>query len=81
MKLKEIIIFIIISFFSISTLADVSVKGYYRKDGTFVKPHYRSEPNSIQSDNWSTKGNINPYTGEKGTKEPEDDYWQNKSHY
>jgi hypothetical protein len=22
----------------------VSVKGYYRKDGTYVKPHYRSKP-------------------------------------
>ena len=48
--------------------ADVAVKGYYRSDGTYVKPHYRSNPNSYKTDNWSTKGNYNPYTGKKGTK-------------
>jgi hypothetical protein len=47
--------------------ADVKVKGYYRKDGTYVAPHYRSSPNSTSADNWSTKGNVNPYTGKEGT--------------
>lgn len=49
---------------------DVSVKGYYRKDGTYVKPYHRSSPNKTDADNWSTKGNVNPYTGKEGTKEP-----------
>ncbi|WNC15470.1 hypothetical protein [Brevibacillus brevis] len=48
--------------------ADVSVKGYFRKDGTYVKPHMRSNPDGNFWNNWSTKGNINPYTGEPGTK-------------
>jgi len=48
--------------------ADVSVKGYYKKDGTYVRPHMRSDPDGIFDNNWSTKGNINPYTGEEGTK-------------
>ena len=47
--------------------ADVKVRGYTRKDGTYVKPHYRSDPDGIFSNNWSTKGNINPYTGKRGT--------------
>ena len=47
---------------------DVYVNGYTRSDGTRVEGHYRSAPNSTKSDNWSTKGNTNPYTGKKGTK-------------
>jgi hypothetical protein len=52
-------------------LADTSVKGYYKKDGTYVQPHKRSDPNSSKTDNWSTKGNTNPYTGKEGTKDPD----------
>lgn len=48
---------------------DVHVRGHYRSDGTYVQPHHRSNPNNTGYDNWSTKGNTNPYTGEKGTKE------------
>lgn len=46
----------------------VRVKGYYRKDGTYVRPHYRTAPNRTVRDNWSYKGNINPHTGKKGYK-------------
>lgn len=51
----------------------VHVRGYTRRDGTYVPPHYRTAPNSTRNDNWSTRGNVNPYTGEPGTK-PGDDY-------
>ena len=50
--------------------AQVHVKGYTRKDGTYVAPHVRSSPNSTPLDNWSVKGNFNPYTGEEGKKNP-----------
>ena len=46
-----------------------NVRGYYRKNGTYVSPHRRTSPNGIKSDNWSHKGNINPDTGVPGTKE------------
>jgi len=49
---------------------DVWVNGYYRKDGTYVRPHYRSAPDGNVWNNWSTKGNINPYTGKPGYKDP-----------
>lgn len=49
---------------------DVYVRGHTRSDGTYVQPHYRSAPNSSTSDNWSTKGNTNPYTGREGTRDP-----------
>ncbi len=48
----------------------VRVRGYTRKDGTYVAPHYRSSPDSSKANNWSTKGNTNPYTGKEGTKDP-----------
>lgn len=47
------------------------VKGYVKKDGTYVAPHYRSAPNSTKLDNYSTKGNTNPYTGKEGTVDPD----------
>src|SRR5687768_7099862 len=47
--------------------AQVRVRGYTRKDGTYVAPHYRSSPDGNFSNNYSTKGNVNPYTGKPGT--------------
>lgn len=49
------------------------VSGYVRKNGTYVAPYYRTAPNSTKLDNWSTKGNVNPYTGKAGTKNVYDD--------
>lgn len=46
----------------------VYVRGYTKKDGTYVAPHYRSAPDKSISNNWSTKGNVNPYTGAPGTR-------------
>jgi hypothetical protein len=50
--------------------AQVRVRGYYRRDGTYVRPHVRSSPNSTTLDNYSTRGNVNPYTGAAGTRDP-----------
>ena len=55
-------------FYKAQSSSDVYVRGYTRKNGTYVKPHYRSRPNSSIRDNWSTKGNTNPYTGRQGTR-------------
>ena len=56
--------------FATETYAQNRVRGYYRKDGTYVQPHYRSKPDGNPFNNWSTKGNVNPYTGKPGTKNP-----------
>jgi len=53
-----------------SLSAQVYVRGYTRSDGTYVAPHYRSSPNSTTLDNYSTRGNLNPYTGQVGTRDP-----------
>jgi len=50
--------------------ADVRVKGYYRKDGTYVRGHYRSDPDGNPYNNWSYPGNINPYTGKVAPGNP-----------
>ncbi len=55
-------------------MADVHVRGYTRSDGTYVAPHYRSSPNSTRNDNWTTRGNVNPYTGVHGTRSPDYGY-------
>ena len=47
---------------------DVYVKPYFRKDGTYVDGYMRSAPDGTKSNNFSTKGNVNPYTGKDGTK-------------
>src|SRR3989344_5999647 len=39
-----------------SAEAVVSVRGYYRSNGTYVSPHVRSNPNGIRYDNYSYSG-------------------------
>ncbi len=46
------------------------VAPHVTKNGTYVQGHYQSNPNGTASDNWSTKGNVNPYTGEAGNANP-----------
>jgi len=31
---------------------DVFVRGYYRRDGTYVRPHYRSKPDGVKYNNY-----------------------------
>ncbi|WP_250623314.1 hypothetical protein [Pinirhizobacter soli] len=44
------------------------VSGYVTRRGTYVAPHVQTTPNHTRLDNFSTKGNFNPYTGKFGTK-------------
>ena len=44
--------------------------GYITKDGTYVAPSMATNPNATKLDNYSTKGNVNPYTGKAGTVDP-----------
>lgn len=55
---------------TLQTFAQVKVRGYYRKDGTYVQPHYRSNPDGNPYNNWSYPGNTNPYTGKTATGNP-----------
>ncbi|MSP19905.1 MAG: hypothetical protein EXR74_10095 [Bdellovibrionales bacterium] len=44
----------------------VNVRGYSTKTGKYVAPYFRNIPDRSKYNNWSTKGNINPYTGKQG---------------
>lgn len=63
-KFILLILLISICFFSIS---QVKVSGYYRKNGTYVQPYYRSAPDGNPYNNYSFPGNTNPYTGKTST--------------
>lgn len=49
---------------------DHYVNGYTRNNGTYVAPHYQTNPNRTQTDNYSSYPNVNPYTGQMGTRTP-----------
>ena len=46
------------------------VSGHVTKSGTYVAPHMQTNPNSTVHDNYSTRPNVNPYTGKVGTVNP-----------
>lgn len=76
-----VIVFFCTSFYTNSVFADVYVEGYFRSDGTYVESHYRSAPDGEFNNNWSTEGNVNPYTGKEGTKQRHSDWNSNTVYY
>ena len=72
LKMRLVSFFVVVVsaliFVSGTAFADVFVSGYIRSNGTYVMPHFRSNPDGITSNNWSTFPNINPYTGTIGKK-------------
>lgn len=44
------------------------VGGYTNRFGTYVAPHYRTRADGNPYNNWSTKLNVNPFTGKPGYK-------------
>lgn len=65
--MNKIILYLLL-FISTNTFGQVRVKGYFRKDGTYVQPHTRTSPDGYKYNNYSSYGNTNPYTGKNGTK-------------
>lgn len=81
--MKKLVLFCIASILlvGISNAAEW-VNGYFRRDGTYVPGHWRSERDANFWNNWSSWGNINPYTGKKGYRLPKlEDYLQKPSYY
>lgn len=68
--MKKKIIFLLFCF--ILFISSYSYAGYVKphlkKNGTYVLGYQRSNKNKTKLDNYSTKGNVNPYTGKKGYK-------------
>jgi hypothetical protein len=59
-----------ILYFSTVANAQVHVRGYFRSNGTYVQPHWRSSPDGNPYNNWSFPGNVNPYTGKVAPGDP-----------
>ena len=69
--LAYFIVMAILAFFPLDADAKrVKVRSYTRKDGTFVKSHYRTRPDSNPYNNYSFPGNFNPNTGRYSTGNP-----------
>lgn len=71
--MKKLLFLIAFLFTTALSFAQVSIRGYYRSNGTYVQSHQRTAPNYTRDDNYSTVGNTNPYTGKAGTV-PRDGY-------
>ncbi|PVZ52204.1 hypothetical protein C9422_31525 [Pseudomonas sp. B1(2018)] len=56
------------SSYSYGNRSDHTISGYTRSNGTYVRPSHATNPDSTKNNNYSTKGNLNPYTGKYGTK-------------
>lgn len=44
------------------------VSPHINSNGTYVQGHHATNPNNTQLDNFGTRGNVNPYTGNVGTR-------------
>jgi hypothetical protein len=56
------------SSYSSGSRSDHTISGYTRSNGTYVRPSHATNPDTTRNNNYSTKGNVNPYTGKYGTK-------------
>jgi hypothetical protein len=61
-----------ISLFAITVLASAQSttyqQGYTKSDGTYVTGHYKTTSDKTNTNNYSTQGNTNSYTGQAGSK-------------
>lgn len=68
-------LFLLVGAVGMAEAKTVRVKSYYKPStGRYVAPHYKTSPNKTRFDNYSTKGNYNPYTGKKGYTSPYKSY-------
>lgn len=64
--MKRLTFVLLVLSLSAVAFADETVRGYTRRDGTYVAPHQQTSPNQYRYDNYSSQGNTNPYTGQRG---------------
>ena len=54
-------------------------EGYLKSDGSYVEGHHKTQSNGTNLDNFSTHGNLNPYTQQSGSRAQ--DYSPEASNY
>lgn len=70
--MKKYAIFFALALVPVASMADRYTHSYFRGDGTYVSGYHSTTPNFTRNDNYSTRGNYNPYTGTPGYR-PRDD--------
>jgi hypothetical protein len=65
---KIALLLLTVTFFA--NAKDVYVQPHITKNGTYVQGHYRTGADNNPYNNYSTQGNMNPYTGQSGTVNP-----------
>ena len=71
--MKKLTVFLTVAFllmFFSQSWGERRTRGYLKKDGAYVQPHSSTSPNKTRSDNWTTRENVNPYTGKRGYRNP-----------
>ena len=68
LKIFGVIVALTLLNVSMSEARSVRVRSTFTKTGTYRPTHMRTSPNKTKIDNWSPKGNVNPYTGKQGAK-------------
>jgi uncharacterized protein YxeA len=58
------------SLFTASVAEAGRVNGYFKKDGTYVRSHSRTNPDRNPYNNYSYPGNYNPNTGKTSAGNP-----------
>src|SRR4029077_10722453 len=64
----------------LATITFANAQGYhwviphYDHNGNFYNGHYQTNPDGNPFDNWSTRGNYNPFTGTPGYRDPYNSY-------
>lgn len=67
--MNKLILVLIVTTVSNSLWANnVRVNGYTKKNGSYVSSHHRTGPDKTRNNNYSSRGNMNPYTGKAGVK-------------
>ncbi len=68
--MKKIFLSLIFSILAFAAFSQTQtyVNPYTKKDGSTIQGYYRTSPNKTNTDNYSTQGNSNPYTGQSGTR-------------
>lgn len=68
--MKYLVCVLLVWFFASTSFAQKPryQRGYVKKDGAYVQPHFKTERNKTNWDNYSTKPNTNPYTGQQGSR-------------
>jgi hypothetical protein len=70
MRIFVIVLAALVAASSVHAAGSHAKRGYIKKDGTYVAPSHATNPNNSKADNYSSKGNANPYTGKPGTNNP-----------